>query len=167
MKYKYRKSAVIFYYLVAGVFCLIFGMSLKFEGNPSFNEQFVKISSLTVVGMGISFSVYWREYFNRYVEIQNEYIRFNSFRYKMVKNVVSTDVKYEDIISFEVKKTPLFRLWWIKIKASTLPGDVSLTVSFCRHKEMFREICKKMKEHKPEFEIDSKFLEYLGENNKE
>ena len=81
-----------------------------------------------------------------------------------MRNVVSINVKYEDVFSITSKKIPLIGLWGIKIKARNLPHEITLSVCFCKHKKLFKVICDEVKLHKPDIYIDSSIQEYLEKN---
>lgn len=163
MKYRYSKIAFICSAIITGtiVFLILFlyGIFINAEKN-----QYFKVFFICSVFFVFCVFMFANEYLNRYVEIFDEHIRFNSFRFKRIKNVVSMSVSYEDIFSINPKKLPLIGLWGIKINARNLPHEVTLSICFCKHKKMFKAICDEAKQHKPDIYIDSYIQKYLEKN---
>lgn len=166
MRYKYSKFAFVCSYIILGVVVLsavlLYGVLIGAE-----KSQHIKAFSMSSVAFVAFTSMYAHEYWNRYVEMSDEHIRFNSFRVRKIKNVVSLNIKYEDIFSIKSRKIPLIGLWAIKINARTLPHEITLSFCFCEHKKMFKAICDEAKQHKPDIYIDSYLQNYLEKKYEE
>jgi len=159
MKYRYSKFAFISISVVvcAAVMLLLYlyGVMINAE-----KEKFIKVFVICFLFFFIVMFGYSSEYNNRYVEIFDEYIRFNSFRFKRLRNIVSVNIKYDDIISIKSKSLPVIGLLAIKINAKNIPHEITLSICFKDHKKMFKNICRSISEHNKDVIIDS----YLNEH---
>ena len=116
MKYRYSKIAFI---SISVLVCAVVMLLLYMYGvlvNAD-KDRFIKVFIICPVFFAVVMMGYSSEYNNRYVEIFDEYIKFNSFRFKRLRNVISLNIRYEDIISIKSKSLPLFGMWAIKINA--------------------------------------------------
>lgn len=159
MKYKYSKLAFGFcLILVEGVvltLLLVFGNLIGAE-KKQFNNMFLLVSVFLV---SCAF-MYIGEYSNKYVNFLDDYIHFNSFRFKMKVNPMSLKVKYEDVYSIKPRKLPIVGVWAIKINAKNLPHEITISFCFKKHKELFENLCTLVKKYKPDAYIDKELSKY-------
>ena len=103
------------------------------------------------------------EYTNKYVELFDENVRFNSFRFKDVrmKKAIAFSVKYEDIISVNVRTLPIIGIWAISIKAKNLPQRVTVSFCFKNHRKFYDSLCKHVENKNPNAYIDKRLKEYI------
>ena len=106
-------------------------------------------------------STYYNEYKNRYVSFFDEYVHFNSFRFRKKVQPVSLNLKYEDIWSVTARRLPLIGFWAVRINGKNLPHTITLSFCFCKHKEMYTELCNLTKLHNPNVHIDSSLEKYV------
>ena len=78
-----------------------------------------------------------------------------------MKSAVSFSVKYVDVLGIEARHIPLIGVWAIKINARNLPNKITVSFCFHKHKEMFMNLCKLIKQHNPNAYIDSRLTKYL------
>ena len=159
MKYRYSKIAFI---SISVLVCAVVMLLLYMYGvlvNAD-KDRFIKVFMICTAFFAVVMMGYSSEYNNRYVEIFDEYIKFNSFRFKRFRNIISLNIRYEDIISIKSKSLPLFGLWAIKINAKNIPHEITLSICFKDHKNMFKNICRSVGEHNKDVIIDS----YLNEH---
>ena len=161
MKYNYKKSMLVLQWIIlACLYVTMIGLVYCFGAN----ERFLKKA---VWGAGGFFffmvATYSKEFTNRYVELQDNSIRFNSFRFKNVKmkNTVSFGVNYEDVLAIDIRKLPLIGIWAISINAKSLPQKITISFCFIKHKELYSNLCKLVKQHNSSAYIDSCLVEFL------
>jgi len=165
MKFKYRKLAFILEWLFVVIFVSLMA-SIGF---------FIDISDATLkkgfwgsIGLCLTLAcIYSGEYLNRYVEFHNEYVQFNSFRFKRIKNALSINVRYESFYSLEAKAFPLFGVWGIRIKANGIPHPITVSFCFSKHKKLYRMLCTQIKQHNPQVYVDEKLIKYIGDGENE
>lgn len=162
MKYKYSKLAIYSQYAGILLFDLL-AIGLVFFLEPNDRKFQIKM----IVGiLGIAFfmiGLYDKEFRQRYVELTDEYVRFNSFRFKDVrmKKAIAFSVKYEDIISVNVRTLPIIGIWAISIKAKNLPQRVTVSFCFKKHKEFYDYLCKHVENKNSNAYIDKRLKEYI------
>lgn len=93
--------------------------------------------------------------------IFEEHIRLNSFKGKIRKKRESLNVPYEDMVSIKSRKLPLTGLWGIKICANNIPCDITLSFSFLKRKQKYKEVCDVIKKNNPDVVFDSYLQQYL------
>lgn len=164
MKYRYSKLAFTCFTLITGaaIFSalLLYGYFLEME-----KDQFFKALPICAIFFLFLVLMYAGEYLNRYVEIFDERIRFNSFRFRRIMNPVSVSVKYEDIFGIKARKLPFIGLWGIKINARNLPHEITLSFCFRGHRQMFKDICEKVQAQDLGVIIDPDLLKYLEKDH--
>lgn len=146
MKYRYSKLAFICSWLLVGSIVMLLLYLFGILINAS-EDKFIKVFMICPAFFITVMMGYSSEYNSRYVEIFDEYIKFNSFRFKRLRNVVSFNIRYEDIISIKSKSLPVIGLLAIKIKAKNIPHEITLSICFKGHKKMFKNICHSVSEH--------------------
>lgn len=110
MKYSYKKSACI------GQFILVFLFSMLLL-SLSFFIFDLSLGTTIRTGLGlvilniVFYSKYYKEYFEKYVELHEDSVRFNSFRFKGKMDTLSLNMTYEDIFQLGVRKLPLIGAW--------------------------------------------------------
>ncbi len=155
------------YYLFGTILSCFFSLSFLFLFNLVTNSSRQKIIKVLIpcFVMFIYLALfYMREYTNRYIYVSDEHIRFNSFRFKRMRNPISLNVRYENIISIKPKKLPLFGLWGIIINAQNIPHEITLSICYHNHKKMFWNICNESKKHNSNVIIYADLKEYLEKN---
>lgn len=116
---------------------------------------------VTIIGfLTVFFSVYGGEYLNRYVEFNENYVTFNSYR--IARKVRHFNVKYEDILSLEAKMIPIIGIYKVKVKAKNVPWSIPVTWCISHHNEMYAKLCKNARKGNPKVYIDDKLIEYLA-----
>ena len=162
MKYRYSKLAFI---CISVLVCAVVMLLLYLYGvmiNAD-DDKFIKVFMICPLTFFVFVIGYSSEFNNRYVEIFDEYIKFNSFRFKWLRNVISLNIRYEDIISIKTKSLPLFGIWAIKINAKNIPHEITLSICFKHHKIMFKNICLNVIEHNKDIYIDSSIQNLINE----
>ncbi len=160
MKYRYSKLA----FIVISVVVCFFVMLLLYLFGLLIDADYEKFVKVFIICPGFFFAITGLslgEYSNRYVEIFDSYIMFNSFRFKRIQNVMSSKIIYENIISIKSIKLPIVGLVGIKIKAKSLPHDIKLSIFFKNHKQMFRDVCYSVNENNKKTVIDSYLKNYF------
>lgn len=116
-------------------------------------------------GLYITFLfIYGSEYINRYVELFDEHVRFNCFRFKGERKPVSLDIRYENIFSLEAIKYPIIGIVGVKVKCKNYPKDIKVSPLFHRHKEMYPNLIELVKSRNPKAYIDDAFCNVLNED---
>ncbi len=157
MKYKYSKIAILIQYIIFALFdvlLIVFAAYLE-PNNPRFMAKI--IFGLTGIFIFMVFN-YSKEMINKYVMLYDEYIHFNSFRFKGNQKSSSINVRYEDILSFDVKTFPLIGVWAIQINAKNFPQKITVSFCFCKHKELYYRLCKSVKQKNPKVYIDERLV---------
>ena len=110
-------------------------------------------------------SMYYKEYKNKYVELFDTSMKFNSFRFRDAtqKKALVFNVKYKDIYGLGVKALPIIGVWAIVVEAKYLPHGITISFCFKNHKELCRNLCRIVKEHNPDAYVDSRFEKYCEE----
>ncbi len=167
MVYKYSKKSLIAQYLFSVLYCLVLiAFAYYLDPGGSFFKKMV-------FGIPMFAVFFWcimsKEKLNQYVELYNNYVHLNSFRFKDVrqKKALSFNIKYEDIFSIEAKTLPLIGVVGIKINARNLPQKLTITASISKHKELFKKICIYAKDYNPKVYIDEKLEKYIGDGGNE
>ncbi len=161
MKYKYRKLAALGEWLSVGLI-LIIAIVVIVLTSP---DKTIEAETL-LGGIGMYFAfviIYSGELIRKYIELFDEHAHFYSFRFKNIKlrNTVSFNVKYKDILNISARRLPVIGIWGIKVTAKNLPHAVTLSFCFCNHNEMYDNLCKFAKQHNPNVYIDSRLTEFL------
>ena len=154
MKYRYSKLAFV---SVSVLVCAFIMLILYLYGHL-INADYERFIKVFIICPGFFFAMvlgFSSEYFNRYVEIFDDYILFNSFRFRKKRNVLTLKINYENIISIKSITMPLFGLVGIKISAKTIPHDIKLSLFFQKHKQMFKDVCCSVNENNKNVIIDS------------
>ena len=161
MKYKYRKS------LFWGLRVLLF-ITMWIVG-------FIMSESLLmglILSAVINFMLFITEVkksSEKYIELHNETIRFSNHgyghRYARGFKIpcVTFDVRYKDIFIIKAKKLPLIGIWQIVLDANEKKYKIKIYPHYFDFKDLYINICKKVKEHNPEAYIDSRLLDYIDE----
>lgn len=161
MKFKYRKSAVVYQWvselLLIAVF--IYLMYLDNCGIKRFVENVV-YAILLFFALNVMFA---GEYLRRYVEFRDTYVCFNSFRMPRIttKKPVTLNVPYEDILRIKVLKLPIIGVVRMKVITKGVYYGIPVSLLFCKHNKMFAEFVKRATEFSPNVNIDDKLVKYL------
>lgn len=160
MKYKYS----LILYTLQFVFVLFMEYALllaiyKFNNDLQF---MLKTFFGAILLLFTIYSLYFKEFANKSVELTETCINFNSFRFKDVKmkNSVSFGVKYADIFSIEARHIPLIGTWAIKINARNLPHKMTVSFCFKKHKDLYGNIIRLVMQHNPNAYIDNRLKRY-------
>lgn len=166
MKYEYSKLAFVCMWTFSCLIVLIVQMSIGFFIGA---DQKVKNEVLFgIIGIFLTLAiVYSKEYLTRSVILLDEYVRFNSFRFKMKHNPISINIKYEDFWSIESRKLPIIGMWAIIINAKNLPHKITVSFCFCKHKELYCKLCELVKKYNPNVYVDDQLEKYIEENRYE
>ena len=158
MKYKYKKSMYIIQMglsIVCSFMLLIFLYHLTDR-----SERWLRKTAIILSGFFVAFlGIYSTEYFNRYVEFNSEFVRFNSYR--LGKQVHSLNVRYEDILSLESIKIPFLGIYKVKLKANNIPWTIPITWCMANRNELFYNICIYAQKSNPQVYIDSRLNEFM------
>lgn len=165
MKYKYSRIAIFIQFLIFALadFWLIFLASYLNPDNPRFMSKIVGGFAAIFIFM---VSAYGKEMIKKHVMLHNEYVCFNSFRFKGDRKASSVNVRYEDILSFDVKTLPLIGVWAVQINAKNLPEKMTVSFCFCKHKELYRKLCEAVKERNPKVYIDNRLEKKIFQERK-
>lgn len=158
MKYKYKKSMFFFQVALVILYAIVLLFFLYSRNN---DIKWFKKMLVTITGfMTVFFSVYSGEYLNRYVEFNENYVTFNSYR--IAKKVRHFNVKYEDILNLEATMIPIIGIYKVKVKAKNVPWSIPVTWCINHHNEMYAKLCKNAREGNPKVYIDDKLIDYLA-----
>ncbi len=160
MKYRYSKLAFICSWLLVGSIVMLLLYLFGILINAS-EDKFIKVFMICPAFYISVMMGYYSEYSNRYIELFDDYIKFNSFRFKRLRNVISLKIRYEDVIGIKSKSLPLIGLYAIKICAKNIPHDITLSICFKGHKKMFKNICRSVSEHNNNVIFDSYLEEHF------
>lgn len=162
MKYSYKKSACIGQFILVFCFSMLLLILAFFILDLSLRTTIRTGLGLVIINI-VFYSKYYKEYFEKYVELLENSVRFNSFRFKGKMDVLSLNVTYEDVFQLGVRTLPLIGIWAITVNAKNLPHAITVSWCFSNHKELIENLYKSVKEHNPEAYIDSRLLEYIAE----
>lgn len=161
MKFRYKILAVFLKWgsaYLCGMFLaylMVGGITFDNSGIKSFNKSFYFF---------VAFSAFYViEELKKYIEIFNDHVYFNLFKFKKIKFMKSSSfgVRYEDILSVESKFLPVLGLYAIIINAKNIPEKIKISFGFRKHRKLYSEIVKRAKKHNPNAYIDSKLEDYL------
>ena len=161
MKHQYRKSLTYIQWISTA---LLFALALFICWLLGINEKTLLKTGVGCFGLLIvQYVRFSREMLNRYVELYDDHILFNSFRFRDVKMkpAVSLNVNFEDIWSIEAKTLPIIGIWAISVEGSNLPHKVTLSFCFEKHKELTRNLCDSVNKHNSKVFIDPRLTEYI------
>ncbi len=158
MKYKFKKICLAFLWLLsiipAGSLLMYFYL---IDNDIKWTMKMI----VTLFGFFTVFiSLYSGEYLNRYVEFNENYVTFNSYR--IARKVRHFNVKYEDILSLEATMIPIIGIYKVKVKAKNVPWSIPVTWCISHHNEMYAKLCKNARKGNPKVYIDDKLIEYLA-----
>lgn len=124
------------------------------------NESWVRKTTIVAIGFFMVYLViYSREFFERYVEFNTEFVCFNSYR--LGKQVRKINIHYEDILSLESTKIPLLGIYKVKVKAKNVPWIIPVTWCMAKKNDLFGNLCIYAKKHNPQVYIDSRLTDFL------
>lgn len=163
MKYQYKKSAV-YYQWIATIIFAVFLLWLYYTTGCSKKSLIEKSVGVFTINFVLMIKFY-REMINRCVELQDTFIRFNSFRLSSIsmKNTASINVKYEHISNIKSKRLPVIGVWAVVIEAKNLPQTITVSFCFAKHKELTERLCELVKQYNPNAYIDERLLDYCKE----
>ncbi len=164
MKYPYKKMALCFQVILLVLFAISEIAFFYFVGGAS--RKYVIECSFGFLGLFIVFYVkFSREMLTKYVELSETSIKFNAFRFKDIKmkNALSFNVNYEDILCVESKRLPIVGVWAISVEAKNLPHKMTISFCFAKHKELTRNLCRYTKQYNPEVYIEPQLMKYIEE----
>lgn len=120
MKYIYSRLAIAFeWFLLIGMVALMLLLKYIRDGDIRFTRKMI----ITLYGFLITcWSLWGKEYLNRFVEFHDEYVCFNSFRFG--KTVRDLNVRYEDILSLEAKVFPLVGIYRVRVRCKNVPWQI-------------------------------------------
>lgn len=156
-KFRYSRAAFCGQIITALLFVILVthGTELFTKGTIIFNHNDI----IAVIGGFVILAPFIGEYFNRFVEFNDEYAVFNSFR--IDKKVRHFNVRYEDILSLEATKIPLLGIYKVKVKAKNVPYIIPVTWCMKKHHKLFYNLCIYAKKYNPNVYIDSCLIEQL------
>ncbi len=159
MKYRYRFS-MYFVQMFLGYLVVL----LMFFIIRLIDKDFQGLWGATLIFIG-SVAMYYKEYRKKYVELDETSMKFYSFRFRDItkKRALVFDVKYKDIYGLGVRSLPLIGVWAIVVEAKYLPHGMTISFCFKKHKELWRNLCRIVKEHNPDAYIDSRLEKYCEE----
>lgn len=158
MKYKFKKICLVFLWILSALPAITLLMYFYWIDR---DIKFTLKMIVTLFGFFTVFiSTYSGEYLNRYVELNENYVTFNSYR--IARKVRHFNVKYEDILSLEATIIPIIGIYKVKVKAKNIPWAIPVTWCISHHKEMFGKLCGNAKKGNPNVYIDERLTEYLA-----
>lgn len=161
MKYKYRLGLYVLNMMSVTLFVILGFLIVGLITNvpmTSINRVFV-----TIIPFSFAMCLtYMSEYKNRYVEMLDDHMYLNSFRFKGRRHPRSLNVKYEDMWYIEARRLPLIGVWAIRINAKFLPHKVTISYCFKNSSQLYAELCEKARLFKPDVYIDDRLTEYLN-----
>lgn len=161
MKFKYRKSAVVYQWVSELLLIAVF-IYLMYLDNCGIKQlvENVVYAILLFFALNVMFA---GEYLRRYVEFRDTYVCFNSFRMPRIttKKPVTLNVPYEDILRIKVLKLPIIGVVRMKVITKGVYYGIPVSLLFCKHNKMFAEFVKRATEFSPNVNIDDKLVKYL------
>ena len=100
------------------------------------------------------------ENLNKYVELFDTYVRFNSFRFRLLKPVQSVHVKYEDIYAIRAKFIGK-RVLYMELSCHNFKHKIKLPASIAKHKELFARLYKEVVRVNPDVVIGNELHSLL------
>ncbi len=164
MKYAYKKSAVYGQYAFIVLEYVIMLLIYHCAFGPSGREMSRAISGC--VSFFVTYiAIYHNELTNKSVELFDECIRFNNFRFMgrlglKTRKALSYNVNYKNIVSITAKKLPLIGVWSVSVDATNVPQKRKISIGFENHKELTATLCRKAREYNPDVLIDDCLAEY-------
>lgn len=167
MKYKYKKMSWFLQWLFIVLVCAL--MILFYYLNGTSERTLYKMIGGGTGLLLLFFFRYTGDYLNKYVELQEEVIRFNSFilRKAGTTRSITYNVRYEDIISVECRTIPIIGLYAIYIVGKNLPSKIPITLSFSKHRDLCRNLCATIKLRNPRAYVDPRIDKYCERANYE
>lgn len=162
MKYKYRKTMIALQWSSVFVYAAFLLYLFHIMGKDV--EWIQKNLIIAIVFLTVFIICFSGEYLNRYVDFKDEYVRFNSFRFKRLKKAVTINIKYENIYSIEACKLPLIGIWGVKITAKDLPNPIILSFCFSKHIKMYKSLCSRVRLYNSKAYIDERLKKYYEVN---
>lgn len=117
MKYSYKKSACIGQFILVFLFSMLLLILVFFIFDLSLGTTIRTGLGLVITNI-VFYSKYYKEYFEKYVELLEDSVRFNSFRFRGKMDALSFNVIYEDVFQLGVRKLPLIGILAIIVKFS-------------------------------------------------
>ncbi len=161
MKYKYKKAFLFIQFFALAV---IYVSMIVIAYRITNNERILGKIIFGALGLYlVMVTTYSKEFLMRYVELLDNSIRFNSFRLKDVKmkKAVSFNIRYQDVLSVDVRTIPLIGIWGIQINAKNLPHKMTLSFCFHNHIELYKKLCGYIEQYNPNAYIDSRLKDYI------
>lgn len=157
MKYIYSRLAIAFeWFLLIGLVALMLLLKYIRDGDITFTRKMI----ITLYGFLITcWSLWGKEYLNRFVEFHDEYVCFNSFRFG--KTVRDLNVRYEDILSLEAKVFPLVGIYRVRVRCKNVPWQIPVIFFMKKHNELFARLYSTAKAHNPGVYFDQKAIQIL------
>lgn len=164
MKSKYKKSVLA----LQAIFCFTMGIcfALLFFYGRYHTESFRKT---LVRGIGVMMGLFlftFAEYFNRYIKLDENCAKFNSYRVIKGKKAMFLDVCYENIIAIDSKRLPAIGIYKVIIRAKNMPGSIPITPVMSHYWKLVAEICNRVQKHNPQVNISDDLLRELERRQK-
>ena len=159
MKYRYSKLSYFLQFLFSDIAVIFMIWLIYVYGEIPLKSKY----TFGAISMpAIIFISYANKFLNQYVETHEDYMSINyMFKNPKLRNAASFGVKYEDVISITCKKIPLIGIASIRLNIKNVPEEIKLTLSYCKHNEMYKNICKNVLGKNPDVNIDSRLLRLI------
>ncbi len=161
MKYKYRVGLYVLNMLTALLSVLLMFIIVVLITNETV-EAIYRVAFVLLPYSFVMCFMFMGEYKNRYVEMFDDHMLLNSFRFKGWRQPRSVNVKYEDVWYIETRRLPLIGVWAIRINAKFLPHKVTISYCFKNSKQLYAELCENVRQYKPDVYIDDRLTEHLN-----
>ncbi|MBE6812161.1 MAG: hypothetical protein E7523_04690 [Ruminococcaceae bacterium] len=173
---RYRRSrfAVVFPFLLVSAVCFALGflylhqLEIKVNAMSHFermqhnrsirSQRNLVYIILSPVFLGLH--PVW-ENLNKYTELFDTYVRFNSFRFRWPQPAKSIQVKYEDIYVIDAKFIGK-KLRYIELGCHNFKHKVRLSASIVGHKELFARLYNEVVKVNPDVFISEELKELLA-----
>lgn len=154
MKYKYNKKWFIFQYVFVIVSQLLL-ITIYFTKHLYKDNGKMFLIVLPCVVLFMLF-VSRNEYLERYIEFEDENVKFNSFRIAKAGKVMSFNFRYENITSIEASVLPVIGIWKINVIAKGHKYSVPISFCFNKYVELYKRLCYEVKKYNPSAYIDDR-----------
>ena len=161
MKYPYSKFLFWGLRVMCFVICGLMGYILS--------ESVLLALLFSVILNSMFFLTEVKKSSEKYIELHDETIRFSNHGYGhryargFLIPYVTFDVKFKDIFIIKVKKLPLIGIYAVVLEANEKEYKIKIYPHYCNFKDMYINLCKKVKEHNPDVYIDGRLLKYIEE----
>lgn len=156
-EYKTAKTANVLEVILSWVLVLLLGYLFALITKQNIEKYLI---SCGLIGAIVDFSVF-RKHLKRKVILKETSIEFRSYHinraYRDAEIDYSSVERIGKCFSFNIKGTAMY------IRVPGYEKDILIDATMENHKELFSEICKRVKECNPDVKISKKIIEYLSD----